>query len=132
MIREGIDRHRHGEFYAFANLRREDYLGLLRSAACMVGNSSSGLLEAPTFKIPAVNLGRRQNQRLQGKNVINAPFETGEIVGAIRQALSAEFKAELAKNCTNPYGDGRSSERILDLLANTEINEKLLVKSLTY
>ena len=132
MIREGIDRHRHGEFFAFANLRREDYLGLLRSASCIVGNSSSGLLEAPTFKIPAVNLGRRQNQRLQGPNVINAPFESDAIVAAIRQALSAEFNAELARSCANPYGDGRSSERILDLLASTEINEKLLVKNLTY
>lgn len=132
MIREGIDRHRHGEFFAFANLRREDYLGLLRSAACIVGNSSSGLLEAPTFKIPAVNLGRRQHQRLQGPNVINAPFEHDAIVSAIRRAMSSEFRAALQRDCLNPYGDGHSSERIVKLLVETEITEKILVKNLTY
>lgn len=132
MIREGIDRHRHGDFYAFANLRREDYLGLLRSAACIVGNSSSGLLEAPTFKVPAVNLGRRQHQRLQGSNVINAPFEDDAIVAAIRRALSPEFRAALQRDCVNPYGDGHSSERIMRLLMETDISEKLLVKNLTY
>lgn len=132
MIREGIDRHRHGEFYAFANLRREDYLGLMQLAACMVGNSSSGLLEAPSFRLPAVNLGRRQNQRLQGRNVINAPFDEQAIIAAIQRALSREFAAELARDCRNPYGDGCSSGRILDLLVATPVDETLLVKSLTY
>lgn len=132
LIREGIDRHRHGEFFAFANLRREDYLGLLQSASCIVGNSSSGLLEAPTFKIPAVNLGRRQHQRMQGANVINAPFERYLIVAAIRRALSPEFRLALERECTNPYGDGHSSERIVKLLGETEITEKILVKNLTY
>jgi GDP/UDP-N,N'-diacetylbacillosamine 2-epimerase (hydrolysing) len=132
MIREGIDRNRHGEFHAFANLKREDYLGLLRTASCIVGNSSSGLLEAPSFKLPAVNLGRRQHQRLQGVNVINASFEQQEIVAAIRRAISPQFRNSLAQNCQNPYGDGHSSERILNLLVATEITEKLLVKNLTY
>jgi GDP/UDP-N,N'-diacetylbacillosamine 2-epimerase (hydrolysing) len=132
MIREGIDRHRHGKFYVFANLKREDYLGLMRLAACMVGNSSSGLLEAPSFKLPAVNLGRRQNRRLQGSNVINAPFEETAIIAAIRRALSPEFRAELQNSCHNPYGDGRSAERILNLLLETEVTDKILVKNLTY
>ena len=132
MIREGIDRHRHGEFHAFANLRREDYLGIMRLAAGMIGNSSSGLLEAPSFKLPAVNLGRRQHRRLQGPNVINVPFEEPAIVAGLRRALSPEFRAELQHNCHNPYGDGRSSERILNLLRETEVTEKILVKNLTY
>jgi GDP/UDP-N,N'-diacetylbacillosamine 2-epimerase (hydrolysing) len=132
LIREGIDRHRHGEFYAFANLPREDYLGLLRLATCMVGNSSSGLLEAPSFKVPAVNLGRRQHQRLQGPNVINAPFEKNAIIAAIRLGLSTEFKRRLAQSCQNPYGDGRSAKRILNLLLRGDVTEKTLVKSLTY
>lgn len=132
MIREGIDRHRHGEFFAFANLRREDYLGLLHASACIVGNSSSGLLEAPTFRLPAVNLGRRQHQRMQGPNVINAPFEPLAIVEAIRQAISPQFRSSLQNRCVNPYGDGHSSERIVKLLTDTEINDRVLVKNLTY
>jgi GDP/UDP-N,N'-diacetylbacillosamine 2-epimerase (hydrolysing) len=132
MIREGIDRHRHGEFHVFANLKREDYLGLLRTAACIVGNSSSGILEAPSFKLPAVNLGRRQHQRLQGRNVINADFEEEAIYSALQHALDPKFRAELERDCENPYGDGRSSERILQLLAETELTDKILVKNLTY
>jgi GDP/UDP-N,N'-diacetylbacillosamine 2-epimerase (hydrolysing) len=132
MIREGIDRHRHGDYFVFANLRREEYLGLMTQAACMIGNSSSGLLEAPTFELPAVNLGRRQHRRMQGRNVINAPFEEQAIIAALRQALSPAFKASLSGNCPNPYGDGRASERIVDLLQDTEITDRILVKNLTY
>jgi GDP/UDP-N,N'-diacetylbacillosamine 2-epimerase (hydrolysing) len=132
MIREGIDRHRHGDFFVFANLKREEYLGLMRLAECMVGNSSSGIIEAPTFELPAVNLGRRQHNRMQGKNVINAPFEEAAIVAALEKALSPEFRATLRESCPNPYGDGRASERILKVLEDTEITNHILVKSLTF
>lgn len=132
MVRAGIDRHRHGDMRVFANLPREDYLGLMAMAACMVGNSSSALLEAPTFQLPAVNLGRRQLDRLQGQNVINATFERGQIVDAIRTALSPAFTESLRAGCVNPYGDGRSAARILQLLADTPITDQLLVKRLTY
>jgi GDP/UDP-N,N'-diacetylbacillosamine 2-epimerase (hydrolysing) len=132
MIREGIDRQRHGDFHVFANLSRQDYLGVMKLAACLVGNSSSGIIEAPTFELPAVNLGRRQDGRMQGRNVINAPFEEVAIVAAITQAMSAEFRRGLRGNCPNPYGDGRAAERILRLLEETEVTDSILVKSLTY
>lgn len=132
MIREGIDRHRHGDFHVFANLKREDYLGVMKLAACMIGNSSSGLIEAPSFELPAVNLGRRQHRRMQGRNVINAAFEEAGIVSAVHNALSEEFRVGLRGNCANPYGDGRASERILKVLMDTEITDQILVKSLTY
>lgn len=132
MIREGIDRHRHGDFHVFANLRREDYLGVMRLAACMIGNSSSGLIEAPSFELPAVNLGRRQHRRMQGRNVINAPFEEASIVSALHNALSEDFRSGLRGNCANPYGDGRASERILKVLLDAKITDQILVKSLTY
>jgi GDP/UDP-N,N'-diacetylbacillosamine 2-epimerase (hydrolysing) len=131
-IREGIEKGRRGEFYTFSNLKREDYLGLLKNAACIVGNSSSGLLEAPTFKVPAVNLGRRQARRVQGPNVINAPFEEKQIVAAIEQALAPVFRERLDGACVNPYGDGHSSERILKLLRETPVDDRLLIKNLTY
>lgn len=132
MIRDGIDRQRHGDFHVFANLRREEYLGVMKLASCMVGNSSSGLLEAPTFELPAVNLGRRQHKRMQGRNVINAEFEEEAIVAALRKALLPQFRQELRGNCPNPYGDGRAAERILRLLEETDITDKILVKGLTY
>lgn len=116
----------------YANLKREDYLGLLKNCACIVGNSSSGLLEAPTFKIPSVNIGRRQNLRFRGINVIDVPFEEDKIVNAINKAISKEFRSYLQENCINPYGDGHSSERIVDLLLHTKVDNKWLVKNLTY
>lgn len=131
-VKMAINEHRQGEYHMYANLKREDYLGLLKNAKCIVGNSSSGLLEAPTFKVPAVNIGRRQNMRFRGINVIDVPFVEDEVVAAIEKAMSTEFHDYLDQNCENPYGDGHSSERILDLLMNTKIDQKLLVKKLTY
>lgn len=121
-----------GEYHIFSNLKREDYLGFLKNAKCIVGNSSSGLLEAPTFKIPAVNIGRRQNRRFRGINVIDVEFDEADVDMAIQKAMSDGFHNYLEENCQNPYGDGHSSERILDLLVNTKVDEKWLVKSLTY
>lgn len=115
----------------YENLTRKDYLGLLKHCKAIVGNSSSGLLEAPTFGVPAVNLGRRQNERVQGKNVINAGFETSECIAAIEKALSPVFRESLA-GFINPYGDGHSAERILDVLRATPVDDRLLIKNLMY
>lgn len=131
-VKRAITDFREGEYYMYANLKREDYLGLLKNANCIVGNSSSGLLEAPTFKVPAVNIGRRQNMRFRGINVIDVPFNEDEVIAAIEKAMSKEFHDYMEEECVNPYGDGHSSERILDLLMNTKIDQKLLIKKLTY
>ena len=131
VVRNTILKERNSDSQIFANLRREDYLGFMKLARCIVGNSSSGLLEAPTFKVPAVNLGRRQAMRVSGANVINSSFEVEEIVKAIELAISDKFRDSL-KNMVNPYGDGCSSSRILDILQKSQRNEKLLIKQLTY
>lgn len=132
LVKDAILNEKRGEYHLYSNLKREDYLGLLKNSKCIVGNSSSGLLEAPTFKIPAVNIGRRQNLRFRGINVIDVEFDVEKIKEAIKKAISEEFREYLDKECVNPYGDGHSSERILDLLMNTKVNEKWLVKMLTY
>lgn len=131
-IKYAIDNYKQGEYHIYANLKREDYLGLLKYCNCIVGNSSSGLLEAPTFRTPAVNIGRRQNLRYRGNNVIDVDFEQEQIVSAIKKAMSHEFKQHLIDNVDNPYGDGHSSEKILDLLLNTKADDRLLIKQLTY
>jgi GDP/UDP-N,N'-diacetylbacillosamine 2-epimerase (hydrolysing) len=132
MIREGIKENRHGEFHVFSNLKREDYIGFMRYSACMVGNSSSGIIEAPVFKVPAVNIGRRQDKRVRGNNVIDVPFEKQEIVMAVGRALSPDFREHLEMNCKSPYGDGSSSQKIIEILLNTPVTDELLVKNLTY
>ncbi len=115
-----------------SNMPREDYLGLMRIADVLVGNSSSGLLEAPTFKLPAINIGTRQYGRVRGTNVIDVRTHSAKaIVAGITKALSTAFKKKI-KQCTNPYGDGRSARRIVDVLQSTPIDEKLLVKRITY
>jgi GDP/UDP-N,N'-diacetylbacillosamine 2-epimerase (hydrolysing) len=122
---------RRSDSQIYENLTRKDYLGLLKNCSAIVGNSSSGLLEAPTFGIPAVNIGRRQNDRVQGKNVINVTFELEPCLAAIEKALSPTFRESLL-DCSNPYGDGQSAKRILDVLSNTPVDNRLLVKNLMY
>lgn len=131
-VKRAIREYHEGQYFMYANLKREVYLGLLKYSNCIVGNSSSGLLEAPTFKVPAINIGRRQNMRFRGINVIDVPFDEDKIVAAMQKAMSDAFHDYLQKECTNPYGDGHSSERILKLLMETKIDDKLLVKRLTY
>lgn len=114
-------------------LPRRMYVGLMRIASVMVGNSSSGLIEAPVFRLPVVNVGTRQRGRYRGNNVIDAPAERTAIRAAIQQAMSAEFCSQLMNGNNDPYlGDGQVSKRIVDILRRVEIDEKLLKKQLTY
>lgn len=131
VVRREFLHHRAIDTLVFDNLSRADYLGLLRDCRAIIGNSSSGLVEAPTFGVPAVNLGRRQADRVRGENVIDAPFELDACLAAINTALTPDFSKRIA-GCANPYGDGRSAERILDVLATTPVDSRLLVKRLAY
>jgi len=131
VVREKIDAFRGPWLRVERNVPRRLYAGLMRVASVIVGNSSSGLLEAPSFELPCVNIGRRQQGRLQGRNVINVEHDRREILRALRRAMSPEFKKSLV-GMKNPYGDGKASDRIVDILATCAIDERLLVKSLTY
>ncbi len=131
MIREKITSHKTSMMSIYPNVPREDYVGLMNIADVIVGNSSSGIIEAPTLKLPAVNIGNRQRGRLQSTNVINVGYETGAIKKAITKAISKEFKAKVAR-CINPYGDGKSAKRIVDILESVPIDDRLLIKRITY
>jgi UDP-N-acetylglucosamine 2-epimerase len=87
------------------NLGERRYLSLLRHADVMVGNSSSGLIEAPSFGLPAVNVGARQRGRLRGANVIGVEPARDEILAGIETAQTPAFRAR-AREGGNPYGDG--------------------------
>ena len=130
-LRRVLLQNRRSDTQVFANLSRRNYLGLLKHCQAIVGNSSSGLLEAPTFSVPAVNLGRRQENRVQGINVINAEFSVEDCIAAIKLAISPEFRKKIFGE-SNPYGDGNSSQRIIDILRRTPIDDKLLIKRLVY
>jgi GDP/UDP-N,N'-diacetylbacillosamine 2-epimerase (hydrolysing) len=115
----------------FSNLPREHYVSLMENAEFLIGNSSSGILEAPTLKIPVVNIGRRQADRVSARNVIHCGFDGGEILKAMVRANSKEMK-ELASKVINPYGDGQASTHILQSLKNTDTSMNFLVKSISY
>ena len=115
----------------YSNLNRLDYLAILANCEFIIGNSSSGILEAPTFSKPAVNLGRRQADRFRGNNVIDCDYSKEEIVSAIVKARSDQFKS-LCTQSKNPYGSGDSSKQILDILENTVVNSSFLIKQITF
>jgi len=114
------------------NMDRKIFLGLLSHVAVLVGNSSCGILEAPSLKLPTVNIGNRQRGRMQAVNVVNCDYNQDQILAAINTVLMDENYLENLKSCVNPYGDGFSSERIVELLRNIKIDENLLDKQITY
>ena len=91
------------------------YLSALKYAKLILGNSSSGIIEGPAIRIPTVNVGDRQRGRIMADSVISCPAEKGEIESAIRLAFSDEMQCEV-KNIINPYGDGNTSGKILDII----------------
>lgn len=116
----------------YENIPRNDYLGLLKISSVIVGNSSSSIIEAPSFKIPAVNIGSRQEGRERAENVMDVDYNKKQIISAIEKALfDQEFKHKL-RNVKNPYGDGKSGDRIVQILSEIKIDKKLLQKKLTY
>ena len=102
----------HANVRVFAALGSRLYLSLLRHADAMVGNSSSGLYEAPSLGTPTVDIGDRQQGRLKAESVISCRAERGAIAAAIAAALRREKHP-----VENPYGDGESARRIVDILA---------------
>lgn len=107
---------------AFVSLGQERYLSVLSHASLVLGNSSSGLTEAPSFKIPTVNVGDRQKGRLRADSVLDTPPEAGAIEASIRTALSRGFK-EIAAAARNPYGEGDASGKIVRALEIADLSE---------
>lgn len=131
LIRSVLERERKPCISVYSHVRRTDYAGLMKIAGALVGNSSSGILEAPTFALPAVNVGNRERGRMQGANVINAPYARDKILSALKKALSPAFVGTL-KQCVNPYGDGSAAPRIVDVLESVSIDDALLIKKMMY
>jgi len=116
----------------YPSLPQKQYLGLMATAAVMVGNSSSGIIEAPSFGLPFVNIGMRQEGRLRGDNVIDVPHDRDAIVEAVRKALHDKAFREKVSKRRNPWGDGKAAKRIVKLLSELEITEELVQKQITY
>jgi UDP-hydrolysing UDP-N-acetyl-D-glucosamine 2-epimerase len=117
----------HANVGLYRSLGTQRYFSMMHHAAAMVGNSSSGIIEAASFGLPVVNIGDRQAGRERGKNVIDVTCERSVITDAIAKALSAEFKMRI-HGMPNPYGSGDASRRIVETLASTVIDERLVRK----
>lgn len=115
-----------GRAVSVASLGRRRYGSVLRAADVVVGNSSSGLIEAPAAGTPTVNIGARQDGRLRAPSVIDCGEEADAIEAAIRTALSPAHQ-ELTRNCVSPYSAGGASRRIKELITTLPL-ETILVK----
>jgi GDP/UDP-N,N'-diacetylbacillosamine 2-epimerase (hydrolysing) len=100
---------------SFSSLGKLKYLSALKYVDLVAGNSSSGIIEAPSLQKPVVNIGDRQKGRIKAECIIDCPAEKGAIVSAIKKALSVEFQ-NMCSTVTNPYGNGDTAEKIVDIL----------------
>ena len=110
-----------------ASLGQPRYWSVLKHVAAVVGNSSSGLLEAPTFCVPAVNIGDRQSGRIKADSVIDCQSVASEILVAIERAVSTEFRT-FCQKVDSPYGKGGAAGRIVDVLCHFPLDEQMLKK----
>jgi len=114
--------------YTLKNLPHEKYISLLKYSSVLVGNSSSGIVEAASLKVPVVNIGDRQKFRETPQNVIRISYKKELIEKAIKKALCDKGFQKRVKLARSPYGDGRASERIVRILNKIKINKDLLSK----
>lgn len=108
--------------YPSLGIRR--YLSLMKSAEFVLGNSSSGIVEAPAFGVPTVNIGNRQRGRLQSESIINCAESKEDIVLAIKKALSEEHRV-ICQKVVSPYGDGKAAKKIADKIFEVVVNEDI-------
>ena len=117
------------DFSVFRSIEHNDFIGVMAGSAFMIGNSSSALIEAPSLGVPAINIGSRQNQREHGKSVIDIPHPSeADVIVAIDKVTKDDKFISEVKKCISPYGDGKSSVRIVKLLEKLKIDERLLKK----
>lgn len=110
--------------HCFASLGMKRYLSALKYCEFMIGNSSSGIIEAPSFKIPTINIGNRQKGRVQAASVINCLPETDNICMAIDKATSPKFR-KMISDIHNPYGDGTASRQICKILKDEFLHNEI-------
>ena len=112
---------------AFTSLGQLRYLSAIKHADVIIGNSSSGLIEVPSFKKPTINIGDRQRGRVSGLSVINCKPNKKDIIESIKYALSDTFK-KILLNSANPYGEKNSSIEIVRILKKVSVDSNLVKK----
>jgi len=133
-ILKAVDEYKNSNHIKFyRTLPREIFVNVLRNALCLVGNSSMGILEAPFYKLPVVNVGSRQKGRLNAGNAEFVPHKKEAIKKSILKACYDKNYRKYVKSLENPYGDDSVSKRIGDILENINLNDKKWgIKKLSY
>ncbi|MAI83636.1 MAG: UDP-N-acetylglucosamine 2-epimerase (hydrolyzing) [Rickettsiales bacterium] len=118
------------KFILVKNLESDSFLKLLKHAKFMIGNSSSGIREAASFKVPTIDIGSRQNGREKSLNVINVGFREDEILRKVKYVTTNSHFLKKLKNCENIYGDGNVAKKVLKILLNLKLDKTVLEKKI--
>ena len=115
------------------NIPRKEFVNLLRNIDLLVGNSSMALLEGSFLKIPAINVGERNRNRMNGGNVVFVDAEVAKIQEKIKGVVFGNESSDILKDCRQVYGDGKAAKKIVDLLKRlNKTRKELIVKNITY
>ena len=117
----------HSSAQAIDNLGTQGYFSMMALAAAMVGNSSSGIVEAASFELPVVNVGSRQRGRVRGANGIDVGYKRASILEGLKKVLDPVFRAKL-RGIRNPYDSGGASEKIVEVLKQVQLDDRLVMK----
>lgn len=128
-IRSMIERYvaEHPSSLLIENFGVRGYFSMMKHCVAMVGNSSSGIIEAPSFRLPVVNIGTRQTGRVRASNVVDVGYDSAEIQEGLVKALSSEFRSELTE-VVNPYVHGNAADIIVGFLKNIPLDPTLTLK----
>ena len=116
----------------FKNINRDAFISLMHYANVMIGNSSSGIIEAPSLGLPVINVGSRNRGREHGDNVIFVDAKKDVITKAIKKVLFDKDFINKVKMKKNPYGDGKTSEKIINILKDIQIDDKFMRKKIIF
>lgn len=123
-IRSFREKYKMENVHFFKNMEGDDFLNLLHSSLCLIGNSSVGIRECAYLGVPAINIGSRQNRRDRGENVVDVTYNENEIINAITDVLAKNNRTR-----SNVYGDGGAGNKIAQLLQDLPL---LFHKTITY
>ena len=115
----------------FDSLGMRRYLSVISYSSFVIGNSSSGLIEVPSLGVPTINIGDRQKGRLRGETVIDCEPIALEIDRAIETACTEEFQT-ICKSAVSPYGDGKTSKKVVEIITDYLLNNKLEIRKTFY
>ena len=119
------------DYHFVESLGNNRYLSLIPHCEFVIGNSSSGINEAPFFRIPTINIGDRQKGRVRHESIVDTDYSVSSIVKGIKNALEPNFRKRL-KKMKYKFGDGHAAERILKILKDIKINEQFMRKKLDF